>query len=117
MPRLVAAVIMLPVITVFADVVGITGGFAVATLSFDQAPHTYAQALKSFFRFRDLTSGLIKSGIFGVIIAMMGCYYGSATEGGAEGVGLATTRAVVTSCVLVLVADYVLANLFYRVSF
>jgi phospholipid/cholesterol/gamma-HCH transport system permease protein len=117
MPRLVAAVIMLPVITVFADVVGISGGFAVATLSFDQAPHTYVQALKSFFRFRDLTSGLIKSGFFGVIIAMMGCYYGSATEGGAEGVGLATTRAVVTSCVLVLVADYVLANLFYRVSF
>lgn len=117
MPRLVAAVIMLPVITVFADAVAILGGFAVSTLSFDQSPHTYTQALKQFFRLKDVTSGLIKAGFFGAIIAMMGCYYGSVTEGGAEGVGRATTRAVVTACVLVLVADYVLANLFYRVSF
>ena len=117
MPRVVAAIIMLPVITVFADAVAVFGGFVVATSSFDQSPHTYVQALKQFFRFRDLTSGLIKAGFFGTIIAVMGCYYGSAAEGGAEGVGRATTRAVVTACVLILVADYVLANLFYRVSF
>ena len=59
----------------------------------------------------------MKAGFFGAIIGLMGCYYGSVTEGGAEGVGLATTRAVVASCVLVLVGDYVLANLLFRVSF
>jgi len=117
MPRLVAAAIMLPVIVVFADAIAIFGGFIVATLSFDQSPHTYSQALKQFFHLKDLTSGLCKSGFFGVLIAMMGCHYGLASEGGAEGVGLATTRAVVASCVLVLVSDYVLANLLFRVTF
>jgi phospholipid/cholesterol/gamma-HCH transport system permease protein len=117
MPRLVAAAIMLPVIVVFADAIAIFGGFTVATLSFDQSPHTYGQALKQFFHLKDLTSGLCKSGFFGILIAMMGCHYGLASEGGAEGVGLATTRAVVASCVLVLVSDYVLANLLFRVTF
>jgi phospholipid/cholesterol/gamma-HCH transport system permease protein len=117
MPRFLAALIMLPVITVFANAVAIFGGYVVATLSFDQAPHTYVLALKQFFHAKDLTSGLMKSGFFGMVIAMMGCYYGMAAEGGAEGVGHATTRAVVASCVLVLVSDYVLANLLFRVSF
>ena len=117
MPRLLAAAIMLPVIVVFANAIAIFGGFTVATLSFDQSTHTYVQALKQFFHLKDLTSGLWKSGFFGVLIAMMGCHYGLASEGGAEGVGLATTRAVVASCVLVLVSDYVLANLLFRVIF
>jgi phospholipid/cholesterol/gamma-HCH transport system permease protein len=116
MPRLVAAAIMLPVIVVFADAIAIFGGFVVATLSFDQSPHTYTQALKQFFHLKDLTSGLCKSGFFGVLIAMMGCHYGLASEGGAEGVGLATTRAVVASCVLVRVSDYVHANQQFRVT-
>jgi phospholipid/cholesterol/gamma-HCH transport system permease protein len=117
MPRLVASVIMLPVMVVFADAIAVFGGFVVATLSFDQSPHTYTSALKQFFHMKDLNSGLVKAGIFGVIIAMMGCHYGLRTEGGAEGVGLATTRAVVASCVLVLVSDYILANLLFRVKF
>jgi phospholipid/cholesterol/gamma-HCH transport system permease protein len=117
LPRLLAAVVMLPVITIFADGVAIFGGFVVAHFSFDQSQHTYAQSLKQFFHLKDLTSGLFKAGIFGGIIALMGCYYGLSTEGGAEGVGMATTRAVVASCVLVLVSDYVLANLLFRVSF
>ncbi len=117
MPRLLAAVIMLPIITVFADAIAVFGGFVVATLSFDQSPHTYTSALKQFFHLKDLNSGLVKAGIFGIIIAMMGCHYGLRTEGGAEGVGIATTRAVVASCVLILVGDYILANLLFRVSF
>jgi phospholipid/cholesterol/gamma-HCH transport system permease protein len=117
MPRLVAALVMLPVIVVFANAIAIFGGFIVATFSFDQSPHIYSQALKQFFHFKDLTSGLCKSAFFGVLIALMGCHYGLASEGGAEGVGVATTRAVVASCVLVLVSDYVLANLLFRVTF
>ena len=60
---------------------------------------------------------MIKAGVFGAIISWMGCYHGFRTEGGAEGVGIATTRAVVSSCVLVLVSDYVLANVLFRFLF
>lgn len=117
MPRLVAAIVMLPLMVILADAIAVFGGFVVATLSFDQAPHTYTSSLKQFFHMKDLNSGLVKAGLFGVVIAMMGCHYGMRAEGGAEGVGLATTRAVVASCVLVLIGDYILANLLFRVSF
>jgi phospholipid/cholesterol/gamma-HCH transport system permease protein len=66
---------------------------------------------------KDLFSGLLKAVFFGGIIGTMGCYHGFATEGGAEGVGLATTNAVVASCVLILISDYVLANVLFRFIF
>jgi phospholipid/cholesterol/gamma-HCH transport system permease protein len=116
-PRVVAAVIMLPVITIFSDAIAIFGGYVVAITSIGVSSHTYTQSLKDFFLMKDLWSGLIKSFFFGGIIGTMGCFYGFATEGGAEGVGLATTRAVVASCVLVLISDYVLANVLFRFIF
>jgi phospholipid/cholesterol/gamma-HCH transport system permease protein len=66
---------------------------------------------------KDLLSGLLKAIFFGNIIGMMGCYYGFQTEGGAEGVGKATTAAVVTSCVLILILDYILATILFRIVF
>jgi phospholipid/cholesterol/gamma-HCH transport system permease protein len=116
-PRIVAAVVMLPVITIFSDAIAIFGGYVVAITSIGVTPHTYTQSLKDFFLLKDLWSGLIKSFFFGGIIGTMGCYYGFSTEGGAEGVGMATTRAVVASCVLVLISDYVLANVLFRFIF
>ena len=116
-PRVVAAVVMLPVITVFSDAIAIFGGYVVAITSIGVTPNTYTQSLKDFFLLKDLWSGLIKAFVFGGIIGTMGCYYGFATEGGAEGVGMATTRAVVASCVLVLISDYVLANVLFRFIF
>jgi len=116
-PRVVAAFIMLPVMTVLSDAIAIVGGYAVAVTSIGISSHTYTQSLKDFFLLKDLLSGLIKAFFFGGIIGVMGCYYGFATEGGAEGVGLATTRAVVASCVLVLISDYVLANVLFRFIF
>jgi phospholipid/cholesterol/gamma-HCH transport system permease protein len=116
-PRVVAAVVMLPIITIFSDAIAIFGGYVVAITSIGVTPHTYTQSLKDFFLLKDLWSGLIKSFVFGGIIGTMGCYYGFATEGGAEGVGMATTRAVVASCVLVLISDYVLANVLFRFIF
>jgi phospholipid/cholesterol/gamma-HCH transport system permease protein len=116
-PRVVAAVAMLPVLTVMADAIAIGGGFVVAVTSLGVSPHTYAAGLKQYFYVKDLASGLIKSFFFGGIIAWMGCYYGFRTEGGAEGVGVATTRAVVSSCVQVLIVDYVLANVLLRLLF
>ena len=116
-PRIIAATLMLPVITVFSDVISVFGGFLVAVLSIGVAPGTYVSSLRDFFYMKDLMSGLIKALCFGNIIGTMGCFYGFATEGGAEGVGNATTRAVVSSCVLVLVVDYVLAQVLFRVLF
>ncbi len=116
-PRVVAALVMLPVLTVFSDAVAILGGYVVSMLSLGVSTHTYVTGLKQFFYLKDLGSGLLKSFFFGGIIGWMGCYYGFQTEGGAEGVGLATTRAVVASCVQVLITDYVLANVLFRFIF
>ena len=90
---------------------------SVAVTTIGVSPHTYVLGLKQFFFTKDLFSGLFKATAFGGIIGTMGCYYGFATEGGAEGVGAATTRAVVASCVLVLINDYVLANVLFRFIF
>jgi phospholipid/cholesterol/gamma-HCH transport system permease protein len=117
LPRFLAAATMLPVVTVFANTVAILGGFAVASLAYDQSGHTYYEAVRNTFEARDLFSGLAKSAVFGGTIGIMGAFYGFRAEGGAEGVGKAVTSAVVSSCVLVLVLDYVLANLLFRVAF
>ena len=116
-PRVVAAVIMLPVLTMIANIVAVFGGYVVATTSIGVSTHTYVAGLQNFFYLRDLMSGLIKAFVFGGIIGWMGCYHGFRTEGGAEGVGQATTRAVVASCVLVLINDYVLAHVLFRFIF
>ena len=116
-PRVVAAIIMLPMLTILANTIAIFGGYVVAVTSIGVSTHTYVIGLKQFFYMKDLWSGLIKAVFFGGIIGWMGCYYGFRTEGGAEGVGVATTRAVVASCVLVLVSDYVLANVLFRFIF
>ncbi len=116
-PRVVAAVVMLPILSIIANIVAIYGGYVVSVTSVGVSTHTYVTSLKQFFFYKDLWSGLIKSFFFGGIIGWMGCYYGFRTEGGAEGVGQATTRAVVASCVLVLISDYVLANVLFRFIF
>ncbi|OGF10577.1 MAG: hypothetical protein A2W00_04260 [Candidatus Eisenbacteria bacterium RBG_16_71_46] len=116
-PRVIAAIVMLPVVTVFADAIAIFGGYVVSITTIGVSTHTYVVGLKQFFYLKDLYSGLVKAVFFGGIIGTMGCFYGFVTEGGAEGVGLATTRAVVSSCVLVLISDYVLANVLLRFIF
>jgi len=116
-PRVLAALIMLPMLTIFADVVAILGGYLVATLTLDVTSHTFVSGLKLYFKPQDVFSGLIKAFAFGGIIAMMGCYYGLRSEGGAEGVGLATTKAVVASCLMILIVDYLLASFLFRVIF
>jgi len=116
-PRVIAAIVMVPVMTILSDAIAVFGGYVVAITSIGVSSHTYTQSLKDFFLVKDLMSGLIKAFFFGGIIGTMGCYFGFATEGGAEGVGLATTRAVVASCVLVLISDYVLANVLFRFIF
>ena len=116
-PRVVAAAVMLPVLTIFADVVAILGGYVVAVTTLDVTSNTFTSGLRLYFHVRDVFSGLVKAHFFGVIIAIMGAYYGLRSEGGAEGVGLATTRAVVSLCLLILIVDYLLASFLLQVVF
>src|SRR5690349_12182051 len=116
-PRVVASVVMLPVLVMIANAVAIFGGYVVSVTSIGVSTHTFVTALQDFFYVKDLMSGIIKAVFFGAIIGWMGCYHGFRTEGGAEGVGIATTRAVVSACVLVLISDYVLANVLFRFIF
>jgi phospholipid/cholesterol/gamma-HCH transport system permease protein len=117
MPRIVAALVMLPVLTVFADTLAIGGGFFISNASLDISPKVFVEGMKLLFFPRDVFGGLIKAFVFGGIISLMGCAAGMRTRGGAVGVGMSATRAVVTSCVLILMGDYVLAVLLFRIIF
>ncbi|MBN2070699.1 MAG: ABC transporter permease [Candidatus Krumholzibacteriota bacterium] len=117
LPRIIAATLMLPVLTVFSDLLAILGGMVVSKISMGVSFNVFQNGLRLLFERQDLVGGLIKTFFFGFIIAFMGCYHGFSTRGGAEGVGIATMKAVVSSCLLILIANYLLASLIFRVIF
>jgi phospholipid/cholesterol/gamma-HCH transport system permease protein len=104
-PRLLALVVMLPCLTLLADTMGLVGGFLLGTTVFNISAATYTSTTLQWLLFADIAAGLLKSAVFAVIIAMVGCYRALVVEGGAEGVGQATMASVVTSIVLIIVAD------------
>lgn len=112
-PRLLAATIALPVLAFIGDIIGIMGAFmvGVARLEFNAA--TYISTTWDFLETDDITSGMIKAGVFGFIIALMGCFQGYHSARGAQGVGKATTDAVVTAFVLILASNYVLTEILF----
>jgi len=112
-PRLIAAVITLPLLVVVADTIGIMGGFIVGTKSLGFNDGVYIKNTVDFIEFQDVFSGLVKAAVFGFIIALMGCYHGYHSQGGAQGVGRATTNAVVTASILILAANYLLTSLLF----
>lgn len=112
-PRVIAAVVTLPILVLIADIIGILGGFLVATQSLNFNPATYIQNTQEFLEAADVQSGLIKAAVFGFIIAAMGCYQGYHSRGGAQGVGAATTYAVVTASIMILAANYILTSVFF----
>lgn len=112
-PRFVSGIIMLPVLTVFSDFIAILGGLLVSVVFLNVSSYTFLNGLKLFFHMRDLWAGLLKALVFGGIIALVGCYQGFKTEGGAEGVGRSTTRAVVLASVMILITDYILASFLF----
>jgi phospholipid/cholesterol/gamma-HCH transport system permease protein len=115
LPRLVAGLLTLPALVLVADIIGVFGGYLVGTYKLGFAPHSYLQRTQDYLETMDVVSGLIKAGVFGFIVALMGCYHGYHSRGGAEGVGQATTHAVVSASILILVANYLLtAALFAR---
>ncbi len=112
-PRVVAAVVTLPALVFIADIIGIMGGFVVGTGSLDFNPGVYVKNTIDFLEADDVISGLIKAAVFGFIIAIMGCFHGFNSKGGAQGVGRATTNAVVTASILILAANYVMTSLLF----
>ncbi|MES2473813.1 MAG: ABC transporter permease [Pseudomonadota bacterium] len=112
-PRLVAAVLCMPILVAIADSIGVFGGYVVATQSMGFSGGTYLKNTVDFATQADIVSGLIKAGAFGFIIALMGCYHGFNSKGGAQGVGNATTSAVVSSSILILAANYLLTSLLF----
>jgi phospholipid/cholesterol/gamma-HCH transport system permease protein len=116
-PRFAAAFFMLPMLTVFANTIAVLGGMFVAVNRVGLSSVTFTRGMKILFDVNDIYGGLIKSFVFGMIIALAGCYFGFQTRGGAEGVGVSTKRAVVASCVMILVADYFLAEVIFRLLF
>jgi len=113
-PRVVAAVISMPILTAIGDSIGVMGGYVVSVYSLDFNGTSYLKNTVDFAHQEDIMSGLIKAAVFGFIVALMGCYNGFNSKGGAQGVGNATTTAVVTSSILILAADYVLTALLFH---
>jgi phospholipid/cholesterol/gamma-HCH transport system permease protein len=112
-PRLLAGLIALPLLVVVADILGVLGGFIISTVKLGFNAITYLTNTIDFVQTNDVVSGLVKAAVFGVIITLMGCYQGYNSKGGAQGVGAATTSAVVAASVLILAFDYVLTELFF----
>jgi phospholipid/cholesterol/gamma-HCH transport system permease protein len=112
-PRLLAGTIALPFLVLVADVLGVLGGFIVATIKLGFNSTTYLINTLNFMTASDVLSGLAKAAVFGFLIALMGCYHGYNSRGGAQGVGAATTGAVVLASILILAFDYGLTEVFF----
>lgn len=112
-PRLIAAVVTLPILVLVADIIGVMGGYLVATHKLGFNAGSYMKNTVDFLETLDVVSGLVKAAVFGFLIALMGCYHGFNSRGGAQGVGKATTDAVVSASILILVANYFVTEIFF----
>jgi phospholipid/cholesterol/gamma-HCH transport system permease protein len=112
-PRLIAGLTMLPVLVLIADIIGVFGGYLVSTQKLGFNPTTYLKNTWDFIENQDVISGLVKAGVFGFLVTLMGCYHGYHSRGGAQGVGAATTNAVVSASILILSFNYFITELFF----
>jgi phospholipid/cholesterol/gamma-HCH transport system permease protein len=112
-PRLVALSIVLPILTLYADIVGILGGYIICVYKMGITSSMYLNITFDSLLYKDLFTGLMKTVFFGMIIAFVSCYEGFNVEGGAEGVGVATRRSVVTTFILIIAADCFFTAVFY----
>ena len=112
-PRLLAGLLALPLLVLVGDVLGVGGGFLVSVAKLGFNAHVYLLNTLNFLQSMDVEVSVAKAAVFGFIVALMGCYHGYNSRGGAEGVGAATTSAVVSASILILAFDYVLTELFF----
>jgi phospholipid/cholesterol/gamma-HCH transport system permease protein len=113
LPRLLAGLLTLPCLVFVADIVGVFGGYLVGTYKLSFNPVNYLTQTEQYLETIDVVSGLVKAAVFGFIVALMGCYHGYHSRGGAEGVGQATTYAVVSASILILLSNYMLTEAFF----
>lgn len=113
-PRLIASVIVLPILVLIADIIGVMGGYLVSVHSLGFSAGPYLANTFKFLEVIDVVSGLVKASCFGFLIAVMGCYFGYYSNRGAEGVGNATTNAVVSSSIFILLSNYLITFIFFR---
>ncbi|MDA0702828.1 MAG: ABC transporter permease, partial [Proteobacteria bacterium] len=112
-PRILAGIIMMPLLVLVGDIIGVMGGYLVATGSLGFNGAAYLQTTMNFVEGSDVISGLIKAAVFGFILTLMGCYHGFNSSGGAQGVGRATTNAVVSAFVLILAFNYLITSIVF----
>jgi phospholipid/cholesterol/gamma-HCH transport system permease protein len=112
-PRLLAGTLALPLLVIVADILGVLGGYVIAIVKLGFNSSVYLQRTLDFMETGDVVSGLAKAAVFGFLVALLGCYQGYTSRGGAQGVGAATTLAVVLASILILAFDYALTELFF----
>ena len=112
-PRLLAATLTLPVLVLVADIIGVMGGYAISIHKLGFNPASYLSNTFDILQTADVVSGLVKAAVFGFLIALTGCYHGYHSRGGAEGVGQATTYAVVSGSILILTFNYIVTEMFF----
>ena len=112
-PRFLALLIMLPCLVILGNLIGMFGGYVIGVTQLQLGSHLYIDTTLEFLTRKDILTGLLKTAVFSMIISLVACHQGLYTEGGAEGVGRSTTRSVVTSFILIIVADAILTAIFY----
>lgn len=113
-PRMIACMLMVPLLTVFGDLIGVLGGWGVAVSNQEISTYIYWDSIEVLVKMHDVTGGLIKAAAFGVVIAVLGCYCGLKAPEGAEGVGIATTRSVVSSIIVIFMLNCFMSLILYR---
>ena len=114
-PRIIAGLTMLPLLVLVGDIIGIFGGYIVGVYKLDFNAAIFIQKTYEFVTFFDVFSGLVKAAVFGFVVTLLGCYMGYYSSGGAQGVGAATTNAVVAAAILILILDYLISQLFFGI--
>jgi len=112
-PRLIAGTTMLPLLVLVGDILGVFGGYIVGVYKLDFNAAAYLHRTWDFLEALDVISGLVKAAAFGFLVALTGCYHGYNSRGGAQGVGQATTNAVVSASILILIFNYIITELFF----
>ncbi|MBI4031255.1 MAG: ABC transporter permease [Proteobacteria bacterium] len=112
-PRIIAGTLMLPALVLVGDIIGVFGGYLVSIYNLGFSPGSYLTQSWNILETIDVVSGLVKAGVFGFVVAAMGCYHGFHSGRGAQGVGTATTYAVVSSSILILIFNYALTQIFF----
>jgi phospholipid/cholesterol/gamma-HCH transport system permease protein len=115
MPRVLACLVMVPMLVVFANFVAIVGGLVVSVMGVEISSETFLNGFRDSFKMSDFLAGMTKAAVFGLVIGLVGCYEGFNTRQGAEGVGQATTRSVVVSSVMILVLNFIFAVILFRI--